>query len=1209
MAISFEESLNSTTSEDTSSTMQLSQASVSTEESGIMTLSEETSEEIIWTADKEKYRWYNNYRDDDFSTVDSLKNIKISPNQINLTQEENSQVIPFMLDRYYDGIDLTSMTFRINFVNQNGDGSFDYPVNFMYSDDKIKFYFKVPAEATAIKGKLRMEIYASGENELGEAYKWRTRPNDEINILESLEGNRLIEPSEGWDAYLEQIDAKVLQAQNAATEAQNSATEAQNALSEIDTKLENTAAEVTEIVKADIADTYYTRTEAEEAHQQLQDKIDNIDVTSQLDELETKISENYYDKDEIDTSNATLQENIDAVSDALTQHETDSDTRMANIEADVLSVQSSLSDNYYTSDEVDEKISNIDISGELETLKQDVASNYYNKEEIDTKVTTIESSISDIDSNVSTLESNVSALESKVATIESAANTNKENISTISTKITDLESTVNGIDQSPRLTYDATYDESYTYTLWEIEGEGSEDEVRTAKSQFVIQGGGGGSSTSSILKIEYVTKTPITATVNDKVLITYNFSGTDSSGDEVMEGTATWKVGSTVVATNIAVSGENTFDITDYISIGTQKVLLSIKDDAGSLVTKTWTVQKIDVRIESTFNDQLTYPLGTVSFDYTPYGSISKDVHFVLDGVEIGTVTTTASGIPMSYSLPEQTHGSHLLDVYITAEINNSTIETNHIYKDIIWYDESSDIPVIGCVQQEFTARQYDTINIVYTVYDPKTENPEVTLAVDDKTISTLTLDSNTQTWQYKSSDIGTHVLTITCESAVKTLNVTIEKLDLNLEPVTAGLVIDFNPIGKSNSDADRVWKNDTYKMTVSSNFDWVNGGYQFDDDGDQYFCIKAGTSVDIDYQMFADDAKRNGKEMKLVFKTTNVQEANALFMSCVDNTTGTDHIGIEMYAHEAYIYGSADKLYLPYSENDIIEFEFNINKDSEEITEFCGYEDGVSTRHMVYDDSFNFTQNTPKTITLGSDKCDLHIYRLKIYNTSLSARSILNNFIADARNADEMINRYNRNQIYDENQNLTAEILAEACPWLRVYKLSAPYFTNKKKDKVAHTTIQQIYKNGDQILDNWTCYNASHSGQGTSSDNYGAAGRNLDFIMNNSQLVDVKPYFILGDGETRVTEISQTRTSVPVAYLNFKANIASSNNFTNALLAKRFDTYNPYTRIFFREDGFDTSIIRDTMEFHNAVVFIQETDEDLSTHREFADTDWHKIA
>ena len=72
-------------------------------------------------------------------------------------------------------------------------------------------------------------------------------------------------------------------------------------------------------------------------------------------------------------------------------------------------------------------------------------------------------------------------------------------------------------------------------------------------------------------------------------------------------------------------------------------------------------------------------------------------------------------------------------------------------------------------------------------------------------------------------------------------------------------------------------------------------------------------------------------------------------------------------------------------------------------------------------------------------------------------------------------------------------------------------HFTNKKSDKRPYTTIRQIYKNGDPILDNWTCYDCSHSGQGTSSDNYGASARNLDFIMNKSNQTDssVKPYFI----------------------------------------------------------------------------------------------------
>lgn len=62
----------------------------------------------------------------------------------------------------------------------------------------------------------------------------------------------------------------------------------------------------------------------------------------------------------------------------------------------------------------------------------------------------------------------------------------------------------------------------------------------------------------------------------------------------------------------------------------------------------------------------------------------------------------------------------------------------------------------------------------------------------------------------------------------------------------------------------------------------------------------------------------------------------------------------------------------------------------------------------------------------------------------------------------------------------------------------------------------------------------------------------------------------------------------------------------TNAMLAGRYNEFQPYKRPFVRDEGVDTSFIRDTMEFYNAVIFIQETNEDLSTHREFADCDTH---
>ena len=1156
----------------------------------------------------DKYAWYDEYYDDKYSTVDEKKNITLHPDQINLTQESRSQFMPVLMNRYYDGVDLMTKSLLIRYENKDKKGSFLTPINVEYNETQIRFGILPDEFFTSLSGEVKFEIHAEGSTSKNDKYTFKTRMA-KVNVEQALSSSSVVEPSNDWlNSFLVQVTEKVSEASAAANEASAAASRAEEsanlalqaaadsqisideAKAELATSIDT---EVNEKVATALLD-YYTKTEVDTL-------FENFDISSQLTSIEEELDDV---KEQISTMDGLAK--FDVQYDGTTMTFYNGETVMkeipinsdpsaewtqsytASVDAKIAEAKTEVQgnlDTYKATTDADLQSLHQSIDGLPETLQTD----YYNKEATDEKFA---------------LKSDLTATNQTVAGMTSSIETNKTSISTLSETVVDLQSEVAGIDKSPRKSYRAAYTDDFRFELRESEDDG---ETYTVVDAFTITGGSGGGS-SSTLKIEYVTKSPLVVTTNDEAKITFNFSGTDSSGDEITEGQATIKVGSSVVASQIVTAGENTIDVTQYLAVGSQKVLLSITDDNDSLATKSWTVQKLDVKIESSFNDKLTYPLEQVAFDYTPYGAISKDVHFVLDGEEIHTVNTQASGVPMGFNIPAQTHGSHLLDVYMTATVNNNTITSNHIVKDILWFDETSKVPVIGCTQTNIKALQYDTTNIEYTVYDPTTETPKVTLAVDGEVVSTLTMEKNTDTWQFKSSEVGNHVLTITCGETVKTINVEVEKLDITIEPVTAGLVVDFNPVGKSNSDADRVWSNGTYKMTVSDNFDWVNGGYQIDANGDQYFCIKAGTNVELDYQMFADDAKRNGKEMKLIFKTTNVQQAHAKFMSCVDNTTGSDHIGIEMFAHEAFIYGSADKLHLKYSENDIIEFEFNITKNTEAVARITGFEDGCSSRHLVYDDTFNFTQNTPKTITLGSDKCDLHIYRLKIYNTSLTDRGVLSNFIADARNAQDMIDRYNRNQIYDENSQLTPESLAEACPWLRVYVVSAPYFTKKKSDKVPYATIRQIYKNGDPILGNWVCYDASFSGQGTSSDNYGGAARNLDFIMNKSNQEDktVKPYFILGDGTTRATEVSLSRTSIPNAYYNFKANVASSNHFTNALLAMKYNKFNPYKRPFVREDASIIPYIRDTMEFYNAVVFIQETNEDLSTHREFADCDIH---
>lgn len=789
------------------------------------------------------------------------------------------------------------------------------------------------------------------------------------------------------------------------------------------------------------------------------------------------------------------------------------------------------------------------------------------------------------------------------------------------------------------------------------------------KTSLTIVGGGGGGGGGSTINIEMVTPSSVVALDGESAVIQYRFSSVDDDGDP-LTGTYAWKIDGAAVqgATGQCVTGLNTFDITSYLTYNDRRFTLVITDSAGTVKTKNWTARKVDVRIESTFNDKVTRNAGEpIVFPYTPYGSgVEKVIHFRLDGVELDPVVLTLSAVSQDYTLPAKEHGAHLLDVWITAVIGNTEIETDHIYKDIICVDSTSDKPIIACINRclpvsadasydaarlyykiddngryvkydvategwvgkpqlyyrEVSANQYDSTTLTYVVYKPGGGIAEVTVTQDGVS-RTETTEDTINTMAFRTAEAGTHTIVISVGDVSVGIIMEIIKLDIEIVPVKTGLAFDFNPSGYSNNSVDKSapWadeNNSDVSLTVSDGFDWNNGGFLLDEDGNAYFGVKAGDRAYLSYNLFGTDMKSNGAHYKLIFKTENVKDINATFLSCMSGG-----VGLEMKAHNAVYSTSLQSLDAPISEEDTIEFEYNVEpidttNDSAKALIMI-YEDGVAYRPMEYDNSHRLHQNSnPAFITIGSDNCDVRIYRMTANTSSLSDRNVISNFIADALSADEIIARYTRNQIYDAATGmLTPEALATACPNLKIIKIEAPRFTNSKSDKVPNTNIQCIHKGGDPILDNWYATGAQHSGQGTTSNEYGIAGRNIDLIMNKGAVITTGVADVINgvantiEGSETVDKVSLTRNSVPTNYFNIKVNIASSENANNSLLAKRFNQFLPYTPVSVKKN----SAVKTTMEFVNCVIFIRETasgtdsEGNSYTRQEFRDGEFHFYA
>lgn len=591
---------------------------------------------------------------------------------------------------------------------------------------------------------------------------------------------------------------------------------------------------------------------------------------------------------------------------------------------------------------------------------------------------------------------------------------------------------------------------------------------------------------------------------------------------------------------NVA-QGDVSIDLSKYAGVGSNVIKINIADTYGNSRTINFSVTVVELSITSSFDSSVPYS-GPIVFPYTPMGNVSKTVYFILDEgtarERIDTATTSVSNRQQSYTILQQPHGAHTLRCYFESEINGQTVRSNELYFEIICIDPLSSEPIITSNFKTSEVSQYTPIHIDYTVYDPLSMVSNVVIAVNNEVVSTLTdVDRTSHVFDYRPVEVGTLVITIASGEEVRGFTINVTESEIQVEAEKESLALYLTSSGRSNDEAasERAqWNYESIHSTMS-NFNWTSNGWQHDSEGTPVLRVSGDARVTIPYKIFGTDFRGTGKTVEIEFATSTVVDYDAVILSCFSGDRG-----LTITPQKATIKSEQSEISMQYKENEHVRLSFVVEKRSENRLVYC-YVNGIMSAVVQYPNDDDFAQANPVDITIGSNDCAIDIYCIRVYDNDLNRGQILDNWIADTQILEDMIARYNRNNVYDEYGNIVVSKLPGDLPYMIHEAEQLPQYKGDKK------TIKVEYTDPIHAEKSFTASGVQSNVQGTSSAPY--ARKNYDN--------QYKQGFETSYGH--IDNYALTSSVVPFNRFVLKADVASSEGANNVELVKLYCDISPY--------------------------------------------------
>ena len=634
-------------------------------------------------------------------------------------------------------------------------------------------------------------------------------------------------------------------------------------------------------------------------------------------------------------------------------------------------------------------------------------------------------------------------------------------------------------------------------------------------------------------RLTLIAKSGLAMTVlsGNDAMLEYEFTSFDTSDDSPTgAGTAYYNVNGVRVATTPVEQGVVTWNCTKYLLPGENIVTVSVTDAYGVNRMLTFVIQVVTLSLSSTFDEFQPYT-GDIQFRYTPIGAIAKNVIFKLDNKVLVTVPTTANNRQMTQTIPAQSHGEHILEVYIEAVIGDKTVKSNVLRYAVACYVPGNHTPVIASPFNVSSIGQYETLTVPFFVYNPAASTASVLLKANGMVVSERVIDRTRQVWNYRADKAGSLTLNISAGAVYKsfTLNVTASEMDVSAE--TEHLQLFLTASGRSNNEAHPdTWTNNGVSAALAG-FNFVTNGWIADKEGIVSLKVSGDARVTIPMKIFGEDFRATGKTIEFELSTTDVVDYNAIVASCMNGGRG-----IEITAQDASLRSEQSFINRRFKENERVRVGFVI-EDRTGSRLIYTYIDGIASGVIQYPADDNFMQAKPVDIVIGSNDCTVCIHNIRVYQAALNQFQMLDNCIADMDDMQKKIAMYTRNRIFDAYGDVSYPKVLEQIPGLTIIG-DLPTFKGDKK------IVTLIYEDKQNPARSWRAENVLIDVQGTSSQFY--PRKNFKVICRNG-------FIMTATGET-VAKISIREGAIPVDTFCFKADFAESSGTHNTGMAKIID-------------------------------------------------------